>query len=44
VAFVALLAVTIGHTFNYQRDYHIDADTVARTEAERTRLLAASHV
>ena len=44
VAFAALVVVTIGHTFNYQRDYYIDADTVARTEAERTRLLAASHV
>ncbi|WOI44624.1 cytochrome o ubiquinol oxidase subunit I [Acidovorax sp. BLS4] len=43
VSFAALLVVSIAHTFNYQRDYYIDADTVARTEADRTRLLA-SHV
>lgn len=40
VAFVALLAVAIGHTFNYQRDYYIPAEHVVRTEEERTRLLA----
>ncbi|GKS88992.1 MULTISPECIES: cytochrome o ubiquinol oxidase subunit I [unclassified Acidovorax] len=43
VSFAALLVVSIAHTFNYQRDYYIDAETVARTEADRTRLLA-SHV
>ncbi|MDA8445202.1 cytochrome o ubiquinol oxidase subunit I [Paracidovorax valerianellae] len=43
VSFAALLVVSIAHTFNYQRDYYIDADTVARTESDRTRLLA-SHV
>ncbi|WCM86610.1 cytochrome o ubiquinol oxidase subunit I [Acidovorax sp. NCPPB 3576] len=43
VSFAALLIVSIAHTFNYQRDYYIDADTIARTEADRTRLLA-SHV
>jgi cytochrome o ubiquinol oxidase subunit 1 len=42
-AFVALLAVAIGHTFNYNRDYHIPADEVARVEALRTEQLA-SHV
>jgi len=36
---VALFAVAIGHTFNYNRDYFIPADEVARTEGERTRLL-----
>jgi len=43
VSFAALLAVAIGHTFNYDRDYHIPAEEVERVEAERTRMLA-SHV
>jgi cytochrome o ubiquinol oxidase subunit 1 len=43
VSFVAVLAVAIGHTFNYKRDYYIPADEVIRVEAERTRLLA-NHV
>ena len=43
VAFVALLAVAIGHTFNYNRDYYIQAADVARVEAARTEQLA-SHV
>ena len=43
VSFFALLAVAIGHTFNYDRDYHIPADEVAGIEAERTRMLA-NHV
>jgi len=43
LTFLALIVVAIGHTFNYKRDYHIGADEVARTEAERTTLLA-SHV
>jgi cytochrome o ubiquinol oxidase subunit I len=40
-SFVALLAVAIGHTFNYHRDFHIPADEVAQVEHGRTRLLAA---
>ncbi|AJC18119.1 cytochrome o ubiquinol oxidase subunit I [Pandoraea sputorum] len=40
VAFVALIATAIGHTFNYHRDYYIPADQVEHTEAARTRLLA----
>jgi cytochrome o ubiquinol oxidase subunit 1 len=44
VAFFAMLAAVIIHTFNYKRDYHIPAEEVVRTEAERTRLLAAAHV
>ncbi|HEY0199558.1 MAG TPA: cytochrome o ubiquinol oxidase subunit I [Rhodanobacter sp.] len=40
VSFVALIAAAITHTFNYQRDYHIPADEVARVEAARTTLLA----
>ncbi|MDE1994164.1 MAG: cytochrome o ubiquinol oxidase subunit I [Rhizobiaceae bacterium] len=41
VTFVAMLAITIGHTFNYKRDYYITADEVVRTENERTKQLAA---
>ena len=40
VSFVALLAVAIGHTFNYKRDYYIPAEEVHRTEAARTLQLA----
>nr|WP_250901567.1 MULTISPECIES: cytochrome o ubiquinol oxidase subunit I [unclassified Dyella] len=43
VAFVSLLAVAIGHTFNYNREYYIQAADVARVEAARTEQLA-SHV
>jgi cytochrome o ubiquinol oxidase subunit 1 len=39
VAFVALLAVAIGHTFNYQRDYYIPAEEVVRVEDARTEAL-----
>jgi cytochrome o ubiquinol oxidase subunit 1 len=35
VSFVALLAVAIGHTFNYDRDYFIAPEDVSRTEAAR---------
>jgi len=44
VGFLAMVAAVIVHTFNYKRDYHIPAEEVVRTEAERTRLLAAVHV
>ena len=40
VSFLALLAVAIGHTFNYNRDFYIPAENVAATEDERTKLLA----
>jgi cytochrome o ubiquinol oxidase subunit 1 len=40
ISFVALLAVAIGHSFNKNRDFHIPAETVTRTEEEHTRLLA----
>ena len=43
-SFVTLIAAAIVHTFNYQRDYHIPADAVARAEAERSRQLEAVHV
>jgi cytochrome o ubiquinol oxidase subunit I len=41
VGFVALVATTIYHTFNYKRDYYIPAEEVTRTEEERTRMLEA---
>jgi cytochrome o ubiquinol oxidase subunit I len=40
-AFAAALAAIIIHTFNYDRDFHIPAEEVARVERIRTRLLAA---
>jgi len=33
LSFAGLLAVAIGHTFNYHRDYHVAADEVARIES-----------
>jgi cytochrome o ubiquinol oxidase subunit 1 len=44
VGFVVMIAAVIIHTFNYKRDYHIPVDEVVRTEATRTRMLAAAHV
>ncbi|MBN8809367.1 MAG: cytochrome o ubiquinol oxidase subunit I [Sphingomonas sp.] len=41
VAFVALVVVAIGHTFNYRRDYHIPAEEVAATERAHGELLVA---
>ncbi|GLS45772.1 cytochrome o ubiquinol oxidase subunit I [Methylobacterium brachythecii] len=41
LSFVAMIATAILHTFNYNRDFDIPADTVVRTEGERTALLAA---
>ncbi|HYZ30772.1 MAG TPA: cbb3-type cytochrome c oxidase subunit I, partial [Crenalkalicoccus sp.] len=40
VSFAAMLAVAIGHTFNYHRDHFMLADEVARTEQGRTALMA----
>ncbi|MDR6290685.1 cytochrome o ubiquinol oxidase subunit 1 [Inquilinus ginsengisoli] len=40
ISFAGMLAVAIGHTFNYKRDFHIPAETVTKAEDERTRLLA----
>lgn len=39
LSFVAIIAAAIIHTFNYDRDYYIPAETVAREEAKRTREL-----
>ena len=41
LAFVGLIVVAIGHTFNYHRDYFIRPEEVARIEAERTARLGA---
>ena len=42
LCFVGVLAVSIGHTFNYKRDYYIPADEVRATEEARTRALAGT--
>ncbi|MCG2583577.1 cytochrome o ubiquinol oxidase subunit I [Massilia sp. TS11] len=45
VAFVATVAASVIHTFNYKRDYYIPAAQVVDTEAERTRTLESiAHV
>ncbi|WP_232475937.1 cytochrome o ubiquinol oxidase subunit I [Flavisphingomonas formosensis] len=41
LGFVGLVAVAIGHSFNYKRDFYIPAEDVERTESQRTALLAA---
>jgi cytochrome o ubiquinol oxidase subunit I len=41
LGFVSMIAVTIFHTFNYDRDYYIPADEVAGVEAARTKMIAA---
>jgi cytochrome o ubiquinol oxidase subunit 1 len=43
LAFVAMMAAIITHTFNYKRDFYIPAEEVTRTEEAHTRLLS-SHV
>lgn len=43
LSFGALVVAIIVHTFNYQRDFHISADEVTRTENART-LQLAQHV
>ncbi|CAN5808860.1 cytochrome o ubiquinol oxidase subunit I [soil metagenome] len=43
LAFIALIATAIAHTFNYKRDFYVGVDEIVRTEGDRTRLLA-SHV
>jgi cytochrome o ubiquinol oxidase subunit I len=41
LSFAAVLLASIVHTFNYQRDFHIPAQEVTRTEDARTRMLDA---
>ena len=40
LSFAALVAVAIGHTFNYKRDFYFPVDQVVRAEDARTRDLA----
>jgi cytochrome o ubiquinol oxidase subunit 1 len=40
VSAVAMLVVTIAHTFNYKRDFYIPVEEVVETEDKRTKLLA----
>ena len=40
LTFVATVGASIAHTFNYDRDFHIDADVVGRTEQARAERLA----
>ncbi|UPG94576.1 cytochrome o ubiquinol oxidase subunit I [Luteibacter aegosomatissinici] len=42
LSFVGIIAVSIIHTFNYNRDYVIPASEVNATEGERTRALAGA--
>ncbi|MFO1341160.1 MAG: cytochrome o ubiquinol oxidase subunit I [Burkholderiaceae bacterium] len=42
LAFVATVAAAIVHTFNYERDFHIPAEQVTRSEDARTAALAAA--
>ncbi len=42
LAFAATVIAAIVHTFNYDRDFHIPAEEVARTEQARTEALAAA--
>jgi cytochrome o ubiquinol oxidase subunit 1 len=42
LSFLAILATAIAHTFNYDRDFHIPAETVVATEDGRTHALAAA--
>jgi cytochrome o ubiquinol oxidase subunit 1 len=41
LSFIALIAVAIGHTFNYDRDFFIPAAAVAENERARDRLAPA---
>ncbi|MDH7802503.1 MULTISPECIES: cytochrome o ubiquinol oxidase subunit I [unclassified Rhizobium] len=40
LSMLAVIAVSIAHTFNYNRDYYIPASDVSTVETERTKLLA----
>ena len=40
VSFIAIIAVSIAHTFNYDRDFFIPVETVTARENARTTLLA----
>lgn len=40
LSFMAIFVISIAHTFNYKRSFHIQADTVDAVEKERTVLLS----
>jgi cytochrome o ubiquinol oxidase subunit 1 len=40
LSFAAVIVTAIAHTFNYDRDFHIPAETVLREESARTEQLA----
>jgi len=40
LSFRGIIAVTIAHTFNYDRDYYIPGSDIEATEDARTRELA----
>jgi cytochrome o ubiquinol oxidase subunit 1 len=40
LSFVGVIASVITHSFNYDRDFHIPAETVLREEDSRSKLLA----
>ncbi|AOF91709.1 cytochrome o ubiquinol oxidase subunit I [Sinorhizobium sp. RAC02] len=40
VSFIGIITVSIAHTFNYNRDFFIPAETVTATEDARTKMLA----
>lgn len=40
VSFITIIAVSIAHTFNYDRDFFIPVETVTAAEEARTKLLA----
>ena len=42
ISFVGILAVSIGHTFNYKRDYHVPEAEVTAFEDARTAQLAGA--
>lgn len=42
ITFAVMIAASIIHTFNYDRDFHIPADEVTRSENARTRALAGA--
>ncbi|PYE85109.1 cytochrome o ubiquinol oxidase subunit I [Pseudoroseicyclus aestuarii] len=44
LSFAGLIGAAIYHTFNYNRDFHIPADAVARVETARNRALDAAGV
>ena len=41
MSFIAIVAVAIAHTFNYDRDFYVPREEVIQTEEQRTRMIAA---